>query len=79
MLKKKKIKNTKTWCVSFFSPHSPCFFQVIAHHPMQSISFASGGDTVSAAFNSTSFQFALATVVVGEYILADRTYQIELH
>lgn len=24
--------------------------QVIAHHPMQSISFASGGDTVSAAF-----------------------------
>jgi hypothetical protein len=22
-------------------------FQVIAHHPMQSISFASGGDTVS--------------------------------
>lgn len=24
-----------------------CLFQVIAHHPLQSISFASGGDTVS--------------------------------
>lgn len=51
--------------VCFFASHqSFSFLQVIAHHPMQSISFASGGDTVSAAFNSAFFCFQLAIVVV---------------
>lgn len=45
--------------IQTFAPPHPCrLFQVIAHHPMQSISFASGGDTVSAALNST-FSFML--------------------
>lgn len=38
---------TKSIIKSAFSS----LFQVIAHHPMQSISFASGGDTVSASFS----------------------------
>lgn len=77
-------KNNDYFCV--FAFHQP-FFQVIAHHPMQSISFASGGDTVSAAFRSAFFIFLLAVlavviataVVLGwENILAGTVYQIEL-
>lgn len=47
MIKERKMIANLCLCVfSFF------LSQVIAHHPMQSISFASGGDTVSAVYYS---------------------------
>ena len=57
------------------SDFSDSFFQVIAHHPMQSISFASGGDTVGVAL----YSYTILYVAVGISVLANSTYLTGLH